>query len=95
MNGPDVHRLSAGTVTFQMPLHRPAWSYDHEALDRLVDVEVEVRALLRLSSSASGTYVTKPTLAGNRQLVEQVARRIIDREGPSFVQPVRVTAKDV
>ncbi|MET3713725.1 hypothetical protein ABIC65_004460 [Sphingomonas trueperi] len=95
MNGSDVHRLSAGTVTFQMPLHQPAWSYDHEALNRSVDVEVEVRALLRLSSASSGKYVTRPTLAGNRQLVEKVARRIIDREGPSFVQPVRVTAKDL
>jgi len=95
MKGPDIHRLSAGTVTFQMPLHQPSWSYDHEALNRLVDVEVEIRALMRLGSAGSGKYVTKPTLTGNRQLVEQAARRIIDREGPSFVQPVRVSARDI
>lgn len=95
MRGSDIHRLSAGTVTFQMPLHQPSWSYDHEALNRLVDVEVEIRALMRLGSAGSGKYVTKPTLAGNRQLVEQAARRIIDREGPSFIQPVRVTVRDV
>jgi len=95
MSGPDVVRLSAGTVTFQMPLGHPVWSYADEASGRLVDVEVELRALLRLSYSGSTKYVTTPTLIGNRQVVEQVARRIIDREGPSFVQPVRVTVRDV
>jgi hypothetical protein len=95
VNGPDVVRLRAGTVTFQMPLGHPVWSYADEASARLVDVEVELRALLRLSHAGSAKYVTTPTLIGNRHVVEQVARRIIDREGPSFVQPVRVTVRDV
>ena len=95
MNGPDILRLRAGTITFQMPIGQPIWSYADEASNRLVDVEVEVRALLRLSSAGSAKYATKPTLAGNRHAVEHIARSIIDREGPSFVQPVRVTARDL
>lgn len=95
MKGPDIHRLTAGTVTFQMHLHRPTWSYDDDSAGRLVDVEVEIRALLRLSSAASGNRVTVPTLVGNRHLVERAARRIIDIEGSMFVQPVRVSAKDI
>ncbi|MGN8000814.1 hypothetical protein [Sphingomonas sp. 22176] len=95
MNGPDVVRLRAGTLTFQMPLGLPVWSYADEASGRLVDVEVEVRALLHLSYAGSAKYATKPTLVGNRHVVEQVARRIIDREGPNFAEPIQVTAKDV
>ncbi|WP_157105582.1 hypothetical protein [Sphingomonas sp. TDK1] len=87
--------ISASTLTFQMPLGHPVWSYADEASGRLVDVEVDVRALLSLSYAGSAKYATTPTLVGKRHVVEQVARGIIDREGPSFVQPVRVTVRDV
>lgn len=67
----------------------------HEALNRLINVDVEVGAVMPLSSAGASKYVTKLTLAGNRQTIEQAVRRVIDREGPSFVQSVRVTAQDV
>lgn len=95
MKGPDVLRLAPGTVTFQMTLDHPVWSYNVEPSSRLVDVEVEIRALLKLSSAEVSRDPARPTLAGKRIMVEEAARRIIDREGPNFTQPVRVRATDV
>lgn len=95
MNGPDVRRLSPGTVTLQMRLKGAAWSYDNDLPARLVDVEVEVRALLRSDLASASQFGVKPTLPGNRRIVELAAQRIIDREGPNFSEPVRVRVADV
>lgn len=95
MNGPDVRRLTPGTVTIQMLLNGPVWSYGNDLPVRFVDVEVEVRALLRLGLAGAGNREVRPTLFGNRKIIELAALRIIDREGPYFVEPVRVRVTDV
>jgi len=76
-------------------MHQPRWSYDDEMLGRVVDVEVEIIALDRMSTLQDTDEPRSVTLLVKRPLVEFVARRIIDREGPYFTEPVRVTARDL
>lgn len=95
MIGPNVHRLVAGTIGFRMRMHQPRWSYDDEIVGRVVDVEVEIIALDRMGWLQDEDQPCRVTLVGKRPLVEFVARRIIDREGPYFTEPVRVTATDL
>lgn len=79
----------------RMRMHQPRWSYDDEMLGRVVDVEVEIIALDRMSTLQDTDEPRSVTLLVKRPLVEFVARRIIDREGPYFTEPVRVTARDL
>lgn len=76
-----------------MPLEHARWFYENAGTRRSVSVEVEPQALDLLSGGkADGAYAV---FSANRLLIELAARRIIDREGPNFVEPIRVTAQDL
>lgn len=80
-------------LAFEMPLGQSHWIYDNAGARRVVSVQVEPQALDVLAGgTADGAYAV---FAANRLKIELAARRIIDREGPNFVEPVRVTALDL
>lgn len=83
-----------GIVAFQMPLARASWSYFGDST-RNVDVEVDVVALERLAGLVVGHDVPAAVFQIHRAAIERAARKIIDREGPNFAEPVRVTAADL
>jgi hypothetical protein len=82
-----------GTVIFEMTLTAAAWSYSNQEAARSVEVEVELSLLGGQTGYAR--HDTTPTIGKHREAVERAARKIIDREGPNFTEPVRVTAKDI
>jgi hypothetical protein len=77
-----------------MPLGRASWSYFGDST-RNVDVEVDVVALERLAGLVVEHDVPAAVFQIHRAAIEQAARKIIDREGPNFAEPVRVTAADL
>lgn len=60
-----------------------------------MDVEVDLAALERLNQSGICDVAPYAIFTANRAAIEHAARKIIDREGPNFVEPIQVTAKDV
>jgi hypothetical protein len=81
-------------VAFQMPLTRARWFYQNPDAVRHVDVEVDRSALERLNGQVIDTAFPYAIFTANRIAIERAARNVIDREGPHFVEPVRVTAND-
>ncbi len=84
-----------GTVAFQMPLTRARWFYENQHAVRNVDVEVEHSALEQLDQFMFDSELAYAIFTANRAVIERAAHNIIDREGPNFAEPVRVTAEDV
>jgi len=81
-------------VAFQMPLTRARWFYHNAGAFRNVDVEVDRSALERLNGPLSDSSLAYAVFVANRVAIERAARKVIDREGPNFAEPVRVTSKD-
>lgn len=84
-----------GKVAFQMTLTRARWFYQNRDAARNVDVEVDNSALKSLDALMFNGAVPYDVFTANRVAIERAARNIIDREGPNFAEPVRVTAKDL
>lgn len=84
-----------GFVAFQMPLIRPSWLYQDLDAPRQVEVEVELSVFERLNAIRPACAAPSALIAANRAVIENAARRIIDREGPNFLEPVLVTLSDL
>jgi len=78
-----------------MPLTSPSWFYQDPDAPRNVDVEVDVSAFAALTQVTGRGSGPTAILAAHQPAIEQAARRIIDREGPNFAEPVRVTVSDL
>ena len=84
-----------GIVAFQMPLIRPSWLYQDLDAPRHVEVAVDLPVLERLNAVRSAEALPSALIAANRAEIEKAARKIIDREGPNFLEPVLVTLNDL
>ena len=82
-------------VAFQMPMSRARWFYENPEIYRYVDVEVELSALEMFGGPLGEQSFAYPVFHANRIAIERAARNVIDREGPNFAEPVRVTARDI
>lgn len=60
-----------------------------------VEVKVELLVLEKLNVAGIGDALPSSLVFANRLTIENAARRIINREGPNFLEPVRVTVNDL